>query len=72
MNLYRWSSKAMADYYNGDIIVMAKDVKSAKAKAIREYKKKSENYGYSMDWFKEDLKSEPDVTNGCIFITGGS
>ena len=73
MNLYMWRSKAMADYYDGDIIVMAKDTKSARAKVLRVYRKRTECPNYNIDAVKKDLKKDPTIVpEGAIFLTGGS
>jgi len=38
MNLYHWSSETLADYSNGDIIVMAESVEKARDKVYEMYK----------------------------------
>ena len=37
MNLYHWSSETLADYSNGDIIVMAESVEKARDKVYEMY-----------------------------------
>lgn len=74
MNLYKWNSCAMRDYYAGEVIVMSDSVKSARTKVIRAYTKRMKTtYGYNLAAIKEDVKSEPDIMKGGVaFITGGS
>jgi hypothetical protein len=74
MKMFKFRSKAMADYYDGEIIVMAPTLKSAKAKVLLHAKKSNESYYSKEAWLtkiKEDLKSEP-IESEVFFITGSS
>lgn len=79
MNLYMWNSEYLADWANGDIIVMANDVNEARAKARESfnkctpYQEDDESYLDDLRRFEEDIEPEPiEITDGVIFITGSA
>lgn len=65
--LFKWKSKAVGGYYLGDIIVIADNLKAAKAKVVRNAKKQNLN----METIKNDLKQDPEIIKeNCLFMRG--
>ena len=65
--LFKFRSRAMADYYDGEIIVSAPTLVAARCKVLRHAKKA----GLNLETVKEDLKGEPKIGD-VFFIMGGS
>ena len=75
MNLYHWKSKALADYSDGNIIVVAESVEQAKVYAVEKFKTEYD-YLVEMDEFIDDLvtpvltKLEKDLSKEPIIYHG--
>ena len=74
MQLFHWRSRALADYSDGDIIVMANSVEEARDMVRKWYSDKEDYYSiYSYDALERDISDEPIIVEGgCIGIEGSS
>ena len=68
--IYKFGSHTMREWSDGYIFVDADNLKSAKAKVIREAKKHP-YLSKAVDAIKQDLQNEPEV-QGVFFISGSA
>jgi len=69
--LYKWNSRAMADYYDGVIVVEAPNLKEAKEKVML-LGRKGSNYECGTT-IEDDLKQDPEIIeSGVVFIRGSA
>lgn len=75
MPLYHWSSEALADYLDGDIIVMASNANEARKKVLAEVRRRYPNAHPDalkerlLD-FEKDMLEEPSIAD--VFLINGS
>ena len=70
MKLYHWSSERFASYHPGSIIVMAKDVKEARRKVMKEYKR-IHKYKQIRE-IEYDISLEPTILESHVSFEYGS
>ena len=70
MKMYHWKSEALAEAFDGDILVIAEDISEARQKVITEYEKADFSFfGKDFDLLRKDLRETP-VTKEVVFIIG--
>lgn len=80
MNMYMWYSDYFANYGRGEIIVMAKDVASAREKVMQKwnaefhdyYGKDAERLAEKLAMITEDIAAEPQVMSDHVMFVYGS
>lgn len=86
-SLYRWSSRYLRNYGNGDIIVMAASVDEARRLATEEYHR-YDRVRYEWEYYEEfeadnsiadrleifqkDIAADPDVVDPAVLFISGS
>jgi predicted Zn-dependent protease len=69
MNLYRWGSRALAEWFDGDIIVMAESIEEARQKAMNSATQLLSPQ--TAKRMRDDVCTEPDIVGShVIFIRG--
>lgn len=87
IHLYRWSSRYLRNYSNGDIIVMAASVDEARRLATEEYNRydrvryeweyyeefeADSSIASRLEIFQKDIAADPDVVNPAVLFISGS